>query len=77
MLRFNLKQIASQFGGREEESKTQLDPHNFKSYFGSKECVLLLSQISVNSMAIIRMRSSDTFGRLNSAGSLATSTVEQ
>ncbi|GJT97775.1 SET and MYND domain-containing protein 4 isoform X1 [Tanacetum coccineum] len=41
------------------------------------QCVLLLSQINVNSMAIIRMRSSDTFGRLNSAGSLATSTVEQ
>lgn len=41
------------------------------------QCVLLLSQINVNSMAIVRMRSSDTSGPPKSAGNLTTSTVEQ
>ncbi|KVI07090.1 Tetratricopeptide-like helical [Cynara cardunculus var. scolymus] len=40
-------------------------------------CVLLLSQIKVNSMAIVKMRSSDSVGPLSSAGNHTTNTVEQ
>ncbi|KAJ9545735.1 hypothetical protein OSB04_025442 [Centaurea solstitialis] len=41
------------------------------------QCALLLSQINVNSMAIVRMRSSDSISPLSSAGNHTTNTVEQ
>ncbi|KAI3783557.1 hypothetical protein L1987_42641 [Smallanthus sonchifolius] len=41
------------------------------------QCILLLSQIKVNSMAIVLMRSADSIGPPSSAGNHTTSTVEQ
>nr|XP_043618324.1 SET and MYND domain-containing protein 4 [Erigeron canadensis] len=41
------------------------------------QCVLLLSQLNVNSMAIVRMRSADTVGLPSSIGNHTTTAVEQ